>query len=135
CHVHTRFGAIQEPDNNIAAVEEVISAAAITGAPLHIVHVPSMALGLTPIVLRMIGDAQARGMDLTACCYPYTAFGTGLGSAVFDEGWQARFGIDYKDLQWVATGERLTAETLAKYRKSGGMVIAYAIPEEAVRAA
>ena len=52
CHVHTRFGAIQEPDNNIAAVEEVISAAAITGAPLHIVHVPSMALGLTPIVLR-----------------------------------------------------------------------------------
>ena len=54
---------------------------------------------------------------------------------MFDEGWQTRFGIDYKDLQWVATGERLTAETFAKYRNTGGMVIAYAIPEEAVRAA
>jgi N-acyl-D-aspartate/D-glutamate deacylase len=113
CHVHTRYGALTEPDNNIAAVEEVMAVSAITGAPLHIVHVPSMALSTTPLVLQMISDAQARGMDLTACCYPYTAFGTGLGSAVFDEGWQARFGIDYKDLQWAATGERLTAETFA----------------------
>lgn len=135
CHVHTRFGSLLEPDNNVAAVEEVLAASVITGAPLHIVHVPSMALSTTPYVLKMIGDAQARGMDLTACCYPYTAFGTGLGSAVFDEGWQARFGIDYHDLQWAATGERLTAETFAKYRKMGGFVIAYAIPEEAVRAA
>ncbi len=135
CHVHTRFGALTEPDNNIAAVEEVIAASAITGAPLHIVHVPSMALSTTPEVLQMISDAQARGMDLTACFYPYTAFGTGISSAVFDEGWQARFGIDFKDLQWAATGERLTAETFAKYHKIGGMVIAHAIPEEAVLAA
>jgi len=135
CHVHTRFGSLLEPDNNVAAVEEVLAASVITGAPLHIVHVPSMALSMTPYVLKMIGDAQARGMDLTACCYPYTAFGTGLGSAVFDEGWQQRFGITYSDLQWAATGERLTPETFAKYRKEGGFVIAYAIPEEAVRAA
>jgi len=135
CHVHTRFGSLLEPDNNVAAVEEVLAASAITGAPLHIVHVPSMALSMTPYVLKMIGEAQARGMDLTACCYPYTAFGTGLGSAVFDEGWQQRFGITYSDLQWAATGERLTPETFAKYRKQGGFVIAYAIPEEAVRAA
>jgi N-acyl-D-aspartate/D-glutamate deacylase len=135
CHVHTRFGALIEPDNNIAAVEEVIAASAVTGAPLHIVHVPSMALSTTPVVLQMIAEAQARGMDLTACCYPYTAFGTGISSAVFDDGWKARFGIDYGDLQWAATGERLTAETFAKYHKAGGMVIAHAIPEAAVLAA
>jgi dihydroorotase len=135
CHVHTRFGALTEPDNNLAAVEEVIAVSAITGAPLHIVHVPSMALSTTPLALQMIAGAQSRGLNLTACCYPYTAFGTGISSAVFDEGWQTRFGIDYGDLQWAATGERLTAESFAKYRKMGGMVIAHAIPEEAVRAA
>jgi dihydroorotase len=135
CHVHTRFGTVTEPDNNIAAVEEVLAASASTGAPLHIVHIPSMALGLTPKVLQLVGDAQKHGMDVTACCYPYPAFGTGISSAVFDDGWQQRFGIDYGDLQWAATGERLTAETFAKYRKQGGFVVAYAIPESAVKAA
>ena len=38
--------------------------------------------------------------------------------------------MTYKDLQWVATGERLTAETFAKYRKQGGSVIGHSIPEE-----
>ena len=29
---------------------------------------------------------------------------------MFDDGWQERLGIGYGDLQWAATGERLTAE-------------------------
>jgi dihydroorotase len=44
-------------------------------------------------------------------------------------------GIDYKDLQWAETGERLTAESFEKYRKLGGTVVIHAIPEEAARAA
>jgi dihydroorotase len=61
---------------------------------------------------------------------------TDLASAIFDEGWQAhQGGISYGDLQWAATGERLTAETFAKYRKQGGMVAIHAIPEEVVRLA
>src|SRR5207248_7906765 len=44
-------------------------------------------------------------------------------------------GITYKDLQWAATGERLTAETFAKYRKQGGMVAVHAIPEQIVKLA
>src|SRR6266436_7124703 len=35
---------------------------------------------------------------------------------------------------WAATGERLTAETFAKYRKQGGAVISHTLPEEALRA-
>jgi len=31
--------------------------------------------------------------------------------------------------------ERLTAETFAKYRKEGGVVVVFSIPEEAARAA
>jgi len=135
CHVHTRYGTLMEEQSNLTAVAEVLTASLISGAPIHIVHVPSMALGMTPRVLQVIREAQLRGFDVSCDCYPYPAFGTGLDSEVFAEGWQQRFGIDFKDLEWAKTHERLTPETFAKYRKEKGMVIAYAIPEPAVRAA
>jgi N-acyl-D-aspartate/D-glutamate deacylase len=83
----------------------------------------------------MVRGAQERGLDVTTECYPYTAGSTSLESAIFDPGWQERQGITYKDLQWVKTGERLTAETFEKYRKEGGTVVIFSIPEEAARTA
>jgi N-acyl-D-aspartate/D-glutamate deacylase len=83
----------------------------------------------------MVEGAQQRGLDVTMECYPYTAASTSLQSAIFDPGWQTRMGIDYKDVQWADTGERLTAETFEKYRKQGGIVVIYAIPAEAARVA
>ena len=41
-------------------------------------------------------------------------------------------GIDYGDLQWALTGERLTAQTFAQYRKQGGRVVIHQIPEDVV---
>lgn len=134
-HVHVRYGTVLEPGSALEGIQEVIACSAASGAPLHIVHVPSMGLRNTSQLLSMIADAQRRGFDLTADCYPYTAFGTGISSAVFDEGWQQKFAIDYGDLQWAKTGERLTKESFEKYQKEGGLVIAHAIPEAAVRAA
>jgi dihydroorotase len=61
---------------------------------------------------------------------------TDIGSAIFGEGWQAKNGgITYKDLQWAETGERLTAESFARFRKQGGMVAIHSIPEEVARLA
>ena len=61
---------------------------------------------------------------------------TDISSAVFGPGWQEhQGGITYHDLQWAATGERLTAEIFARYRKQGGMVAIHSIPEEIVRLA
>jgi dihydroorotase len=117
------------------AIEEVIAAAAATGAPLHVVHITSMGLKNTPELIAMVEGAQKRGLDVTTECYPYTAASTGLHTAIFDPGWQQRMGIDYKDLQWAQTGERLTAETFQKYRKQGGIVVIFSIPEEAARTA
>lgn len=135
CHVHTRYGTLLEEQSNLTALAEVITASLTSGAPIHIVHVPSMALGGTARALQVIEEAQAKGFDVTCDFYPYTAFGTGISSEVFDEGWQTKFGIDFKDLQWAKTNERLTKETFEKYRKEGGMVIAHAIPESAVQTA
>ncbi len=128
-----RYAGLEEPNSCIAALEEVISAAAITGAPLHIVHITSLGFSLTPDMLRMIKEGRSRGLDITVECYPYTATQTTIESAVYDEGWQEKFGISYGDLQWAENGERLTAESFAKYRKTGGMVIAHSIREEIVR--
>jgi N-acyl-D-aspartate/D-glutamate deacylase len=134
-HVHLRYGGLIEPETGLNAIEEVIAAAAATGAPLHVVHITSMGLKNTPQLISMVEGAQQRGLDVTMECYPYTAASTGLHTAVFDPGWQERFGIEYKDVQWTATGERLNAATFEKYRKQGGIVVMYMIPEEAARTA
>jgi N-acyl-D-aspartate/D-glutamate deacylase len=134
-HVHLRYAGILEPQNGLAGIEEVIAAAATTGAPLHVVHITSMGLAATPQLIAAVAGAQKQGLDVTTECYPYTAGSTSLESAVFDPGWQERQGISYHDIQWTATGERLTAETFEKYRKVGGTVVIFSIPENMVRAA
>ena len=135
CHVHMRHAGVKEPGSSIQALEEVISAAAITGAPLHVVHVQSTGGPATPKLLQIISEAKARKLDVATECYPYIAGMTDIKSAIFDEGWQQVFDIDYKDLQWAATGERLTKETFDKYRKTGGMVAVFSMTEEIVTAA
>jgi N-acyl-D-aspartate/D-glutamate deacylase len=135
CHVHMRHAGVKEPGSSIQALEEVISAAAISGAPLHVVHIQSTGGPATTKLLQMIGEAKSRKLDVTTECYPYIAGMTDIKSAIFDEGWQEVFNIDYKDLQWAATGERLTKETFEKYRKTGGMVAVFSMTEEVVATA
>ena len=135
CHVHLRNAGLKEPASSTQALEEVIAATAITGAPLHVVHVQSTGGKATPRLLQMIAEARARNLDVTTECYPYIAGMTDIKSAIFNEGWQEVFGIDYRDLQWAATGERLTKESFERYRKQGGMVAVFSMTEEIVETA
>lgn len=134
-YVHMRHAGGVEPGSAIEALQEVIADAAASGAALHIVHITSTCLRNTAKCLQLIEGARQRGLDITTEAYPYTATQTLLESAIYDEGWQERLGMTFKDLQWVATGERLTAESFARYRKSGGSVIGHSIPEEIARLA
>jgi dihydroorotase len=134
-YVHLRSAGPVEP-GGIDALQEVLADAASTGATLHVVHITSTELRQTPLALDLIRGAHNHGLNFTTEAYPYTAGMTDISSAIFSEGWQQRNGgITYKDLQWAATGERLTAETFAKYRKEGGMVAIHCIPEDVVREA
>src|SRR5579862_6682475 len=135
CYVHTRSVGTAEPGSTTESMEEVIAGAAITGASIHVVHITSMSLSQTGLALEMIDGARKRGLDVTTEAYPYTAGETAIDSAMFDPGWQEKLSITFKDLQWVATGERLTAESFDRYRKTGGFVILHSIPEEAARQA
>lgn len=133
--VHMRSGGPVEP-GAIDSLQEVLADAAATGARVHVVHITSTSLRETSLALAMIDGARKRGLDLSTEAYPYTAGMTDLSSAIFSEGWQARTGgIGFGDLQWAATGERLTAESFAHYRKQGGMVAVHSIPEEIARLA
>src|SRR5437879_29503 len=95
-HVHVRFAGAGEPSTGLAAVEEVIAAAASAGAPLHIVHITSIGLAQTPQLIQLVEDAQRHGLDVTTECYPYIAASTALESALFDPGWQERMGITFQ---------------------------------------
>lgn len=111
-------------------IQEAIANATASGASLHIVHANSLSLGEIEVTLDMVQSAQANGLDITTEVYPYTAASTSLESSIFDEGWQDLLSITYEDLQWEATGERLTKETFDSYRKEGGIVIIHMMKPE-----
>jgi N-acyl-D-aspartate/D-glutamate deacylase len=113
-HIHVRGG--------VQGVQEAIADAAVTGTALHIVHINSTAGSSVAPMLQMIGEAQARGLDITTEAYPYNRGSTRIESALYDN-WEQRSDDAIAQIIWVDTGEFLTRETFARYRKIGGSVI------------
>jgi len=107
-YTHARSAGRAEPGSSVEAVSEVIGAAAITGASLHIVHINSTCMRDSLECLSMVEGARAHGLDVTTEAYPYIAGMTSINSALFNPGWKEKFGIDYSDLVLPQTGERLT---------------------------
>ncbi|MDI4649484.1 amidohydrolase family protein [Cohnella hashimotonis] len=130
-YFHARYSDMTEPGTNIDAMNEIIDYARETGASVHIDHINSTGGTFSmKQSLDMLAKARAEGLDITACTYPYDYWGTYLNSARFDEGWQERFRITYKDLQIAGTSERLTETTFGTFKKEGKLAVAYAIPEQ-----
>jgi N-acyl-D-aspartate/D-glutamate deacylase len=117
-YTHLRSFGRTEPGSAIESVEEVIGAAAISGAPLHIVHINSTCLRDTPECLSLIEGARARGLDVTTEAYPYIAGMTQINSALFNPGWREKLGIQYGNLVLPNTGEHLTKERFEELHKS-----------------
>ena len=67
-----------------------------------------------------------RAFRSPTCVYPYSYWATYLYSKRFDPGWQQRYGLTFSDLRLVGSGERLTAQSFARYRKTTKLV---AVPE------
>lgn len=107
-YTHVRGSGPLEPGGSIESISEVIGAAAISGASLHIVHINSSCANQALDCLAMVAGARARGLDVTTESYPYIAGMTAINSAVFNPGWQKRLGISYDSIMIPATGERLT---------------------------
>jgi hypothetical protein len=135
--VHVRSAGRVEPGSSIESVNEVIGAAASTGAPLHIVHINSICLKDVVECLNMVAGARARGLDVTVEAYPYIAGMTSINSAIFNPGWQEKLDIGYGQLMLPNTGERLTKERFDELHSSSApqTVIIFSNTEEADDAA
>ena len=117
-YTHLRSFGRSDPGSAIESVEEVIGAAAISGAPLHIVHVNSTCLRDTLECLSLIEGARSRGLDVTTEAYPYIAGMTQVNSALFNPGWREKLGIEYQDLVLPNSGEHLTKERFEELHNS-----------------
>jgi N-acyl-D-aspartate/D-glutamate deacylase len=117
-YTHVRSNGKLEPGSNIESVSEVIGAAAVTGAPLHIVHINSSCGAQALDCLSLIAGARARGLAVSVEAYPYEAAMTYINSARFNPGWQEKSGATYHDLMLPETGERLTKERFDELHNS-----------------
>jgi N-acyl-D-aspartate/D-glutamate deacylase len=135
--VHVRAAVHADVDNLMTPMQEMVADAASTGASVHICHIGSKSLSAIGPVLDMLDSAKARGVDVTTEVYPYDAGSTVIGSALFNEGWRERQGADFKDIEWPPTGERMTAESFAKFRREQpeAFVIMHTIPPATVETA
>jgi N-acyl-D-amino-acid deacylase len=92
--VHQR----SDGDQSISSVEEIIDYAALTGARIQISHLSSMcSFGSMEEAISLIDSSRSNGLDVGFDGYPYYAFCTTIGSAVFDEGFldKYRYGDEY----------------------------------------
>jgi len=135
-YTHMRSAGRVEPGSAIESVEEVIGAAAITGASLHVVHINSTCLRDSLECLSLIEGARARGLDVTTEAYPYIAGMTAVNSALFNPGWREKLGIDYSNLVLPDTGEHLTKERFEELHSSSTQrwVLVFANKQEVIDA-
>lgn len=133
-YTHARSNGRLEPGSAVEAISEVIGAAAISGASLHIVHINSTCRQDSLECLSMIEGARARGLDVTTEAYPYIAGMTSVNSALFNPGWREKLGIDYSDLVLPDTGEHLTKQRFDELHNSGTThwVLVFANTQEVV---
>jgi N-acyl-D-aspartate/D-glutamate deacylase len=133
-YTHVRSQGRIEPGSSIEAIGEVIGAAAVTGASLHIVHINSSCLRDAMECLSMVEGARARGLDVTTEAYPYIAGMTAINSAHFNPGWQQQMGVSYSDLVLPDTGEHLTGQRFEELHNSSTthMVLIFSNTQEVV---
>jgi len=133
-YTHVRSSGRVEPGSSIESISEVIGAAAISGASLHIVHINSSCARDSLECLSMIEGARARGLDVTTEAYPYIAGMTAINSALFNLGWQDKLGISYGNLLLPETGEHLTQERFEALHNSSThhLVVIFSNTQEAV---
>jgi N-acyl-D-aspartate/D-glutamate deacylase len=122
--LHLRYSSTEQ---ELEGVDEAIKLTKESGAHVHIDHLHSTGgtFHMTE-ALDKIRAANQQGHRMTTCVYPYSYWATYLSSTRFNEGWRQRYKLDYKDLRLVGSGEHLTAESFARYRKMHKLA---AVPE------
>lgn len=126
---------------DIAAVEEMVEYAAQIKQKFQISHLSSCAsYGTMAAALACINSAMARNPRLNYDTYPYNAFGTGIGTTVFEDGCFEAWGRTYSDIilatepyNGIRCTEEIFREAREKHPKT--MAVACVMREEDIRMA
>jgi N-acyl-D-aspartate/D-glutamate deacylase len=131
-YLHARFSSQQPPTTGILSFEELIANVAIYGGGLMLQHMHQQALGLTQDALRLVDDAQQKGLSVVAEIYPYN-FGATIAGADYlhPDNYGPNMGRTYKDIIEIETMKPLTKERYDELVKSnpGAAVMFYGAKE------
>ncbi|WSA22711.1 amidohydrolase family protein [Streptosporangium subroseum] len=132
-YTHARDLIDQVPDIPIDGAEEVVRAAAATGAHMHYCHINSTSLRQVDRVLTLVDKVRAEGARVTTEAYPYGAGMTGIGAAFLAPESPHTMGIGPSSITYVPTGERVAdAARLRELRATdpGGLAVIHFLNED-----
>src|SRR4051794_34428365 len=109
-YTHVRELVEADPTTPIDGADEIVRAAAETGAAMHHCHVNSTSRRHVDRVLASIGKAQAEGSRVTVEAYPYGAGSTGIGAFFLAPERLASWGLKPSSLVLLPSGERIADE-------------------------
>jgi N-acyl-D-aspartate/D-glutamate deacylase len=125
-YTHSRDLAEFTPHTLADGAEEIVRAAAETGAHMHYCHVNSTTVRHAERVLGLIDRAQRAGSRVTTEAYPYGAGMTGIGAPFLAPERLSERGLVPPDLTYAPTGERVAdAARLRELRAAdpGGLAV------------
>jgi N-acyl-D-aspartate/D-glutamate deacylase len=132
-YTHSRDLTEFTPNTKADGAEEIVRAAAETGAHMHYCHVNSTTLRHAERVLGLVDRAQRAGSRVTTEAYPYGAGMTGIGAAFLAPERLTERGLVPPDLTYAPTGERVAdAARLRELRATdpGGLAIIRHLDED-----
>ncbi|MCY9865201.1 amidohydrolase family protein [Vibrio coralliirubri] len=109
--LHGRFSSQLPPTSGLIGIEEMLSGVGIYGGGLLVQHMHQQTLNETPVALKMLDDAKAKGMNVAAEIYPYN-YGATIAAADYlePENYQRNMARDYSDIIETETMKPLTKE-------------------------
>jgi N-acyl-D-aspartate/D-glutamate deacylase len=106
---HARDLIEMVPATPADGAEEIVRAAAETGAHMHYCHVNSTSQRHIDRVLGLVARAQAAGSRITTEAYPYGSGMTGIGAAFLAPERLGERGLSPSSLTYAPTGERVAS--------------------------
>lgn len=118
-YTHVRELVEADPTTPVDGSEEIVIAAAETGAAMHHCHVNSTSRRHVDRVLALLDKARSNGSRVTVEAYPYGAGSTGIGAFFLAPERLAAWGLRPSNIVVVATGERVAdAGRLTELRRT-----------------
>ena len=118
-YVHVRELIEADPTTPVDGSEEIVIAAAETGAAMHHCHVNSTSRRHIDRVLALLERARAAGSRVSVEAYPYGAGSTAVGAYFLDPDRLAAWGIRPSNIVMIPTGERVAdAARLMQLRRA-----------------